>query len=137
MAGRTRMQNCTREDAVSRLRQAEMFVEVAGLVLDDESEPTAPGVAASLAILAGVAASDAACCARIGQRPRGQDHKEAVAVLVRVEPGGAQMAKDLQRLLAQKDDAHYGLQLLRHGDAAKAVEWAKRLAAKARAVVES
>jgi hypothetical protein len=44
-------------------------------------------------VLAGIAASDAACCARLGVRARGQAHAEAVELLGTVEPGGTDMAK--------------------------------------------
>lgn len=67
----TRTQPCDLAQARSRLRQAESFIEAAGLVLlmaeDDDVAP--PGVAAALAVLAGIAASDAACCAKLKARP--------------------------------------------------------------------
>lgn len=46
------------------------------------------------------------------------------------------MARDLGRLLARKDDAHYGLHVVGDGDARKMVEWARRITALAREVVE-
>ena len=69
----------------------------------------APGVTATLAVLAGIAASDAACCQVLGQRSRGQDHRQALAMLRQIEPDGQAMARDLERLLTIKDDAHYGM----------------------------
>lgn len=87
--------------------------------------------------LAGIAASDAVCCAKLKQRHRGPDHKDAVAMLATVRPHGRQMSNDLARLLSRKDDAHYGLHLVSAGNAEKMVEWAKRLAAHARKVLES
>jgi hypothetical protein len=75
MAGRTsktRTQDCSRQDALSRLQQAESFVDVADMVITGgETEFATPGVAAALAVLAGIAASDAACCAKLRVRPRG------------------------------------------------------------------
>jgi hypothetical protein len=53
----------------------------ADLVLGDDSDLATPSVAAALAVLAGIAASDAACCARLGRRPRGQDHATATTLL--------------------------------------------------------
>jgi hypothetical protein len=42
---------------------------------DPGATPTGTeNVAASLAVLAGIAASDASCCAALGRRPREQDH---------------------------------------------------------------
>lgn len=69
------------------------MLEVAELVYDDPDDDALPGVAAALAVLAGIAASDAACCAALGERPRGRDHKEAVKVLAGVHPGGKSMAE--------------------------------------------
>ena len=71
-----------------------------------------PGVAASLAVLAGIAASDVVCCAKLRKRARGQDHKDAVGLLRTVAPTAIVMAKDLARLLAAKDESHYGLTLV-------------------------
>jgi hypothetical protein len=65
--------------------------------------------AAALAVLAGIAASDAACCRVLGMRSRAQDHRQAAALLERVVPGGKTAAKSLERLLNLKDEAHYGL----------------------------
>ena len=61
-----RAQPCDRSDALNRLLQAEAFVTAAALVLEDGTDVARPGVAAALAVLAGIAASDAACCARLG-----------------------------------------------------------------------
>jgi hypothetical protein len=62
-----------------------------------------------LAVLAGIAASDAACCAALGRRARGQDHHEAEGLLAQVLAGGAEAASTLRRLLDLKDTAQYGL----------------------------
>ena len=64
--------------------------------------------AAALAVLAGIAASDAACCAALGRRSRGQDHQQATGLVEQVEPGGPEAAKALRRLLNLKDEAQYG-----------------------------
>lgn len=66
-------------------------------------------MSAALAVLAGIAAADAACCAALGRRARGQDHKQAVALVQQVSPGGTEAAKYLDRLLDLKDTAHYGV----------------------------
>jgi hypothetical protein len=85
---------CTRSEARTRLQQAEALVLVADLALSDETSTATPGVAAALAVLAGMAASDAACCAALGCRPRGQDHGQAPDLLATVEPNGKDMAKN-------------------------------------------
>jgi hypothetical protein len=65
--------------------------------------------AAALAVLAGIAASDAACCHALGRRSRGQDHRQATELVGQIEPGGQQASSALRRLLDLKDQAHYGL----------------------------
>jgi hypothetical protein len=104
-----RTQRCGAEHARTRLGQARAFLEVAELVGVEQDNLATPGVAAALAVLAGIAASDAACCAVLGERSRGQDHRQAAEMLRQVAPDGKEMATRLERLLAVKDDAHYGL----------------------------
>jgi hypothetical protein len=101
-------QRCSPTDAATRLQHARKFLEVAQLAAN-EGEAEYSGPAASLAVLAGVAASDAACCKALGRRFRGQDHRVAADLLEQVEPGGSQAANTLRRLLSVKDTAHYGL----------------------------
>ena len=132
-----RTQGCDRGDALTRLAQAESFLLAAELTVDDDSDDATPSLAASLAVLAGIAASDAACCARLGLRARGQSHAEAVELLGTVAPGGADMAKDLQRLLNRKDDSQYGLTFVSAAEATRMVSWAKRLLERARKAVEA
>jgi hypothetical protein len=129
-----RQQACTRDDARNRLADARSMMIVADLVITDD---TIPGVAGALAVLAGIAASDAACCAALGRRHRGQNHREALQLLESVEPAGPAMARDLRRLLGRKDDAHYGLGALAAADERKMVEWAHRLLDNAAAALET
>lgn len=124
-AGRT--QPCDARQARVRLEQARAFLEVAELVGTQEDEIATPGVAAVLAVLAGIAAADAACCAALGRRARGQDHRQATQLLARVARGGPTMARDLSRLLAVKDDAHYGLLHVSRQRAATSLRQARRL----------
>lgn len=135
-APKTRTQHCSREHARKRIQDARKFLEVAELV-DDEPAVVSAGVSASLAVLAGIAASDAACCAALGLRSRGENHDEAVAVLRRVR-GASDAANAPQRLLRIKNDAQYGLgtinkakrqAALRH--AGKLVDFAERALADA------
>lgn len=104
-----RTQRCSGADAATRLRHARLFLEVAQLVADEGDDLEYASPAAALAVLAGIAASDAACCKALGRRYRGQDHREAAALLERVTPGGRQAANSLGRLVDLKDEAHYGL----------------------------
>lgn len=100
---------CTRAQATVRLEHAEKFLEVAELVAGEaDAIPASASVSAALAILAGIAASDATCCARLGQRARGQDHRQALPLLAQVA-GSDNAVKSLGRLLDVKDTAHYGV----------------------------
>ena len=124
-----RPSDCDAAAARTRPRQAQSFVAVAETIFtepDDENLPLR-GVAAALAVLAGIAASDAACCARLGKRYRGQDHAQAIELLRTVEPEGTHLANDLERLLAIKDNVHYGAILISPSDAKAAVQRARRM----------
>jgi hypothetical protein len=140
----SRTASCTKDDARSRLRRAESFLVGADLVLgervdtpDEDDAINLSGVAAALAVLAGIAAVDAACCQRLGIRSRGQDHAQAVALVKQVVPGGDDLAKDLDRLLGLKDNAHYGILGVPESDARKAVTWARRLVERTQVVLRS
>jgi hypothetical protein len=121
--------DCDSAAARTRLRQAQAFVSVAELVFNepDDEEPPLRGVAAALAVLAGIAASDAACCGRLGKQYRGPDHARAVELLRTVQPDGEVLAKDLERLLAIKDNVHYGALTVSYPDAKTAVARARRM----------
>jgi hypothetical protein len=90
-AGRT--QTCNSKHALARHRHARAFLQVAELVGTQKDELATPSVATALAVLAGIAASDAACCAALGQRPRGQDHRQAIQLLERIDSVGPAMAQ--------------------------------------------
>lgn len=98
---------CGPEDAKRRLKTARLYLEVAELAVD-ESAPESLNVAAGNAVLAAIAASDALCCLRLGRMHRGADHHEAMALLQTVEPGGKGLSADLAKVLAVKDQSHYG-----------------------------
>ena len=60
---------------------------------DGTADPSAAAqVAASNAISAGIAATDAICGAVLGERANDQDHRSAVELLSTVEPGGSALA---------------------------------------------
>jgi hypothetical protein len=133
----SRVTPCTASDARARSRKAESFITGAELVLEmgDDADLDLPAVAAALAVLAGIAAADAACCSALGEHARGQDHQQAVRLLGTVAPNGTQMAKDLKRLLDRKDNAHYGVITTTENEARDMLTWAQRLVTGARAVV--
>ncbi len=109
----------------------------ADLVISDATNTATPGVAAALAVLAGIAASDAACCAKLKKRSRGQDHAEALKLLRTVVPHGEAMAKDLGRLLAAKDESQYGVTLLDRTKARRLLGYARRMTEMGRQVVDA
>ena len=104
-AGRT--QACGEPEAKAKLVRAHTFLETADL-LDGEPDPDFGSVRAALAVLAGIAASDAACCKALGRRSRSNDHHDAESLLQEITGGGAEAANSLRRLINEKDDAHYG-----------------------------
>lgn len=127
MAAAQRVRGCTTAQARTRLAQAVAMIEVAELVLTDPSEEAHPSVAAALAVLSGIASADAACCAALKERSRGESHTEVFDLVSTVHPDGPALAKDLRRLLTAKDDSHYGLSLVSRDKARGLVRAAKRL----------
>lgn len=91
--------------------------------------------AVSSAVLAGIAASDAACCKALGRANRSQNHRDAVELLGQVAPGGADAAKQLERLLGLKDEAQYGFTDLTGQTFKQATRRAKALIAHAEEVM--
>jgi len=90
------------------LNHAVKSLEVSELVAGERAIPESRSVAAALAVLSGIAASDAACCAALGRRSRGDDHRQAATLLREIEDG-ARAAKALLDLLDLKDTAQYGV----------------------------
>jgi uncharacterized protein (UPF0332 family) len=93
--------------------------------------------ATSLAIHAAINAADAVCGARLGQRAAGEDHDQVLALLKQAGPDGANVEKDLRRLLPLKTKAEYEHNAVAQGVASKAVERAQRCVAIAQAVAAS
>jgi hypothetical protein len=82
---------------------------VAELVAVEHEIPASRSVAAAIAVSSGIASADAACCAALGRRSRGDNHREAAALLRQIVPDGDRAAKALIELLDLKDTAQYGL----------------------------
>ncbi|MDQ6839076.1 MAG: hypothetical protein M3137_12290 [Actinomycetota bacterium] len=136
MAQATRTAGCGATEARARLRTAEAYLETAELVIDEATKKEFSNVAAGLAVLAGVAASDAVCCVRLGRHHRGEDHRGAGALLDQATPDGRKLATTLARLLDIKDTAHYGTSLVDTRTARNAIRWATLLVERARQEVE-
>jgi hypothetical protein len=107
MPARTRTRRCGQPEARKRLGDARKYLEVAELVAGEDGHD-AINVSVGLAVLAGIAAGDAACCVALGESSRSEDHRDAADLLRQVSPGGEQAAKDFERLVGFKDTAHYG-----------------------------
>jgi hypothetical protein len=123
---KTRTQPCTPAQAHKRLADARKFLELAELV-SEESDVTSFNVAAANAALAGIAAADAACCRALSERSRGEDHRAAIALVAQVSPGGSEAANALERLLALKNNAEYGLTGLSRANSEVALRQAHKL----------
>lgn len=103
-----RTQPCDRAHARIRLDNAEKSLEVAELAAAEREIPASRSVAAALAVLSGIASADAACCTALARRSRGDDHRQAAALLREIVDGEA-AAKALVDLINLKDTAQYGL----------------------------
>ena len=128
---------CSEVDARSRLKAAQAHLEVAELVLAGASSDQYAAVACSLAVLAGIAASDALTCRRLGLVHRGENHQEATALVEGAVPDGRKVASTLRRLLALKDASNYGLTPLSMQKARDAVRWARLLVERAQGELEA
>jgi hypothetical protein len=131
MPSSARTAKCGRSEALSRLRTALAYLDVAALVLDERDRDEYLNVSAGLAVLAGIAASDSICCARLHSRHRGDDHRGAAELLRRTTPDGSELAVTLLRLLDLKDEAHYGVLVVAARKARDAHRWAERLVERA------
>lgn len=126
-----RTAKCSPADARIRLQTATAYLDVARTVRQEPAQGEYMNVAVGLAILAGIAASDALCGLRLGYVHRGEDHRAAADLLQQATPDGAKLAADLRRLLSLKDAAHYGMLLVSARNASDAKKWAARLVERA------
>lgn len=130
-----RARDCTSADARKRLADARKYLEIAELAASANDDEAGNAYAGN-AVLAGIAAADAACCQNLGESSRGQDHHDAADFLRRVSPGGAQAAKDFERLIAIKNKAHYGFIHVSSPDIKAAIRQARKLVSFAEGIVE-
>jgi hypothetical protein len=86
-------------------------------------------------VLAGIAASDAACCAGLGRQSRSTDHRDAVSLLSAVPGGGVQASVHLGRLLSTKSASQYGMDIVTSQKHLAAIRQARTLIAFATRVV--
>lgn len=124
MARTTRTAPCTPDQARVRLATAHAYLAVAAAVLKEKPASEYRNVAAGVAILAGIAASDAICGLRLGRVHRGDDHRGAADLIRSATKDGPKLAAQLQRLLTLKDAAHYGMVLISARNTTDAMKWA-------------
>lgn len=125
-----RTRTCDSRQAKQRMQRAREFLEVAELVVDEKDDDASivyASSAASLAILAGIAASDAACCKALQERSRSENHHDAEQLLSQIVPGGKKAAGDLRVLLNLKDKAQYGFLKMSVPEVRKVMRRAGRL----------
>lgn len=132
----SRTSPCGAAEGRTRFRTARAYLETASSVLEERDRDEYLNVAAGLAVLAGIAASDAICCVRLGCRHRGEGHRSAADLLRRATPDGAELAQTLLRLLDLKDAAHYGVMVVASRKARDALRWSARLVDKAQQETE-
>lgn len=82
---------------------------------------------ATLAVHAGIAASDGFCLLADGQHSKSGNHADAIRVL---KAAGGDSAT-LSRLLGDKTKAGYNVQSLTRNKSSKCIEWAEKLLAAA------
>ncbi|HET6506790.1 MAG TPA: hypothetical protein VFG42_08370 [Baekduia sp.] len=107
MARQGRTQRCGQAEARTRLQDARAHLDLADLH-GPTSDAAARKAAISAAVLAGIAAADAVCCAALGERSRSQNHRDATELVHGIAPGGPAAAKRLAQLLDVKDASQYG-----------------------------
>lgn len=117
------------------MTQAETYLATAEIVAGKSGDEWCT-VAAGDAVLAGIAASDAICCVRLGKRSRSADHRQAVEMLKNATPDGGRLAEDLDKLLGLKDQSHYGATMVTTKAASLAIRWAKLLVDRGREELE-
>ncbi|MBU6213517.1 MAG: DUF4129 domain-containing protein [Actinomycetales bacterium] len=101
-----RTRPCDSHVRAGRRTKAEQFADAFNTVWEYADEPgDVADVCVTLAVHAGIAASDVLTCARLGVHARGDNHGEAVALLRQVDPA---LATHLAALLEMKSKAGYG-----------------------------
>lgn len=123
---------CTSATRHGRMRKAEQFLlaaETIAEVLDEQDDPDISDAYVTLCVHAGIAASDVACCKRLGVHSKGQDHAAAIGLLGQVDRKASQQ---LGVLLGMKEKAGYSARPVSGTDRKRAVRAATALVELAR-----
>ncbi|MEN5074443.1 hypothetical protein ABE437_11535 [Isoptericola cucumis] len=113
-----RTKPCDAQIMAGRRTKAAQFAEAARNVrmLADEADDVGDAFV-TLAVHAGIAASDVICCARLGEHARTESHHDAVTLLERADHAAA---KHLRTLLGMKTRAGYSHTAISHQDSLRA-----------------
>lgn len=123
---------CGRGEARFRLDEAREYLALAESAAVTQRGPAWTNAAVGNAVLAGIAAADAICCARLGRRSRGQDHRQARSILADATgSSGNPVVADLDRLVGLKSEAHYGSAALASSKVTTSLKQARRLVERA------
>jgi len=95
-----------------------------------------PIAATSLAIHAAINASDAVTGMRLGSRAAGEDHDQVLALLREAGKDGAEVERNLARLLPLKTKMEYEPDDISKAEAARAVERAARCVTVAERIIQ-
>jgi hypothetical protein len=125
--GSSRVTSCTLAEARAGRAQAKAFIDVAEMVLGEPATQTDPQVAAALAVLAAIAATDAICGLQLGRYSRGQDHDKAAMLLGTVDLPDHTLPTKLRRVFASKDNVRSSPHLISETDAQALVRQARAL----------
>ncbi|MFF2487759.1 hypothetical protein ACFVSU_15250 [Microbacterium sp. NPDC058062] len=124
-----RTKTCTAADRAGRLTQAEGFWRDAEDL--QELGEASPNSIVTLYVHAGIAASDAICCAKLGEYSNSANHAEAITLLEKTD---SSLAPSLARLVGVKTAAGYSATTMSAQKVSTARSAAEKLVLAARAV---
>jgi hypothetical protein len=127
MAREDKTRAADRTYAETRLSDARAYLQQADISLHLVDGPRRYATVVSSAVLAGIAACDAACALALGMVSAGA-HDQAVRLLARVS-GSAKAVGDLSKLVAIKTAAQYTGKSMAERQATDAITQAQRLIA--------
>ena len=125
MAREDKTRAVDRTYAETRLSDAQAYLQQADISLELIDGPRRNATVVSSAVLAGIAASDAACALAFGMVSAGA-HDQAVRLLAGVS-GSTRAVGDLSKLIAIKTAAQYTGKLIAERQATDAITRARRL----------
>lgn len=128
---------CSRADRNGRMKKAEDFWLVAGMILDlaDDEEGDLADPYITMVVHAGIAAADVICCVRLGEHSNSTSHSDAVKLLNGTVD--KDISKHLGTLLGMKSRSGYSSSLSTRQDCVKAGRAAEALINRAHEAIAS